>query len=211
MSVYYSESFPHFLHHHYSPYRLHPDPLPPSSKHRAQNPSPTDTNIDHPTLGSISAAIASVKRVAGFSLLVNVECQSEKEAEEAIENGADIVMLDNLVGKKLHDTARNLKAKYAGSRKFLIETSGGIVEGSLTTRVGPGMSCFCLLVLDIVEKIHLNHVVGELVSGDRLGLLLSGIRLTDWTVHFQISIFSQHRPFIRSAVLGSCSQAQAVC
>ncbi|KAK8865825.1 nicotinate-nucleotide diphosphorylase (carboxylating) [Kwoniella newhampshirensis] len=88
--------------------------------------------------GSITAAVKTVRRVAGFSLLVNVECQDYAEADEAIAAGANIVMLDNLVGEDLHGAARELKKKWKGQgREFLIETSGGIVEGSLTGRIGP--------------------------------------------------------------------------
>jgi len=88
--------------------------------------------------GSITNAVKSVRRVAGFSLLVNVECQSMEEGDEAIAAGANIIMLDNLVGEGLHSAAKQLKEKYAGKREFLIETSGGIVEDSLTSRIGPG-------------------------------------------------------------------------
>ncbi|KIR56274.1 nicotinate-nucleotide diphosphorylase (carboxylating) [Cryptococcus gattii Ru294] len=87
--------------------------------------------------GSITSAIQAVRRVAGFSLLVNVECQDFTEADEAVTAGANIVMLDNMVGEDLHSAARRLKEKWQGKREFLIETSGGIVEGSLTGRVGP--------------------------------------------------------------------------
>jgi hypothetical protein len=48
------------------------------------------------------------------------------------------VMLDNLVGDELHSTAKELKTKWKGKREFLIETSGGIVEGGLVARLGPG-------------------------------------------------------------------------
>ena len=48
-------------------------------------------------------------------------------------------MLDNMAGAELHDTAGALKEKWkARGKAFLIETSGGIVEGSLTGRIGPG-------------------------------------------------------------------------
>jgi nicotinate-nucleotide pyrophosphorylase (carboxylating) len=88
--------------------------------------------------GSISNAVKAVRRVAGFSLLVEVECQSVAEADEAIAAGANIIMLDNMVGEELHSTARTLKTKWKGERQFQIETSGGIVEGSLAERLGPG-------------------------------------------------------------------------
>ncbi|KAG8879174.1 hypothetical protein FRB97_001903 [Tulasnella sp. 331] len=48
--------------------------------------------------GSIRGAIEAVRRVSGFTLLIDVEVQSEAEADEAIDAGADIVMLDNLEG-----------------------------------------------------------------------------------------------------------------
>ncbi|BEI80106.1 hypothetical protein CcaverHIS002_0106350 [Cutaneotrichosporon cavernicola] len=87
--------------------------------------------------GSITEAVKAVRRVAGFSLLVNVECQSYDEADEAIAAGANIVMLDNIEGESLHSAAKRLKDKWRGKREFLIETSGGIVEGSLAGHLGP--------------------------------------------------------------------------
>lgn len=92
-------------------------------------------------LGSITNAVHTVRRVAGFSLLVNVECQNLAEADEAILAGANIVMLDNMVGDELHSTAKKLKDYWRGKgREFLIETSGGIVESGLQARLGPGES-----------------------------------------------------------------------
>lgn len=52
--------------------------------------------------GSIRGAIEAVRRVSGFTLLIDVEVQSESEADEAIDAGADIVMLDNLEGSSDH-------------------------------------------------------------------------------------------------------------
>jgi nicotinate-nucleotide pyrophosphorylase (carboxylating) len=75
--------------------------------------------------------------VAGYTLLVNVECQSLAEADEAITAGANIVMLDNIVGEELHSAAKELKDKWRGKREFSIETSGGIVEDGLVARLGP--------------------------------------------------------------------------
>lgn len=72
---------------------------------------------------------------------MNVECQSFEEADEAITAGANIVMLDNLLGEELHSAAKKLKEKWTGKREFLIETSGGIVESGLKGRLGPGERC----------------------------------------------------------------------
>jgi len=43
--------------------------------------------------GSITKAVHAARAVGGFALKIEVECQSEEEADEAIEAGADIVML----------------------------------------------------------------------------------------------------------------------
>jgi nicotinate-nucleotide pyrophosphorylase (carboxylating) len=72
--------------------------------------------------------------VGGFSLLIDVEVTSESEANEAIDAGADIVMLDNMTGQDLIDVATRLREKWSGKRKFLLETSGGIDESNLHTR-----------------------------------------------------------------------------
>lgn len=84
--------------------------------------------------GSITAAIQQARAVGGFSLLLDVEVGSEAEADEAIEAGADIIMLDNIEGEHLVSVARKLKEKWAGKRKFLFETSGNITEANLQER-----------------------------------------------------------------------------
>ncbi|PWN97504.1 nicotinate-nucleotide diphosphorylase [Tilletiopsis washingtonensis] len=82
--------------------------------------------------GSVPAAVASARSVAGFSLRIDVEVQSVQEACEAIEAGADVIMLDNMEGQTLIDNARGLKEKYANAgRQFLLESSGGIELGNV--------------------------------------------------------------------------------
>ncbi|KAI6035095.1 Quinolinate phosphoribosyl transferase [Pisolithus orientalis] len=88
-----------------------------------------------PNSGSITAAIKQARSVGGFSLLLDVEVNSEAEANEAIEAGADIIMLDNIEGEELVTVARKLKDKWAGKRKFLFESSGNITEANLHERV----------------------------------------------------------------------------
>lgn len=75
--------------------------------------------------GSIAEAVAAAKSVAGFSVKIEVEVQSEAEADEAIEAGADVVMLDNFTGDGVKVAARSLKERWAGKRHFLLEVEGG--------------------------------------------------------------------------------------
>ncbi|CCM05563.1 uncharacterized protein FIBRA_07790 [Fibroporia radiculosa] len=84
--------------------------------------------------GSITAAIKAAREVGGFSLLLEVEVGSEAEADEAIDAGADIIMLDNMEGAQLVSVARTLKEKWQGKRKFLFESSGNITEANLQER-----------------------------------------------------------------------------
>lgn len=88
--------------------------------------------------GSITRAVATARSVGGFSLLLDVEVQTEAEADEAIEAGADVIMLDNMEGEELISVARRLRERW-GSKKFLLETSGGIEEGNLRERAVNGM------------------------------------------------------------------------
>jgi nicotinate-nucleotide pyrophosphorylase (carboxylating) len=92
---------------------------------------PSPNTVD---AGSITNAIEQARKVGGFSLLLDVEVTSEGEADEAIDAGADVIMLDNFEGEALVSTARRLKERWGGKRKFLIETSGGIEEGNLKER-----------------------------------------------------------------------------
>lgn len=85
--------------------------------------------------------------------MINVECQSEAEADEAIAAGANIVMLDNMVGEALHGPAKRLKEKWRGKREFLIETSGGIVEDGLVGRLGPDV--------DVLSTSAVHQVSGR--------------------------------------------------
>ncbi|KAL1931687.1 hypothetical protein VTP01DRAFT_9830 [Rhizomucor pusillus] len=78
--------------------------------------------------GSITQAVKNARSVCGFALKIEVECQSEEEADEAIAAGADVIMLDNFTGEALKKAAKNIKERWAekGVNHFLIESSGGI-------------------------------------------------------------------------------------
>lgn len=103
--------------------------------------------------GSITAAIQQARAVGGFSLLLDVEVRSEAEADEAIDAGADIIMLDNIEGSELVSVARNLKEKWKGQRKFSFETSGNITEENLQERAINGTLQECLFNKSTHENI----------------------------------------------------------
>ena len=98
---------------------------------------------------SITAAVKAAKAAGGFAIKVEVECQSEKEAEEALEAGADVVMLDNFKGDEVGGVVQRLRERFGeeggrgkeGGRGagFLIEVSGGLTEDNLKEYVGGGV------------------------------------------------------------------------
>ena len=81
--------------------------------------------------GSITRAVKAAKAAGGMAIKVEVECQSEEEADEAIDAGADIVMLDNFTGEGVKVAARSLKDRWRGKREFLLEVSGGLTEANV--------------------------------------------------------------------------------
>lgn len=76
--------------------------------------------------GSITNAVHSARSACGFTVKIEVECQSEEEADEAIAAGADVIMLDNFEPLGLKACASSLKNKWKGNKQFLLECSGGL-------------------------------------------------------------------------------------
>lgn len=88
--------------------------------------------------GSITEAVTAARAVAGFAMKIEVEVQSEAEADEAIQAGADVVMLDNFTGDGVRAAANSLKEKWAGKKHFLIEVSGGLTKDNIAPYVSKG-------------------------------------------------------------------------
>ena len=88
--------------------------------------------------GSITDAVVAARAVGGFSIKIEVEVQSEEEADEAIAAGADVVMLDNFTGAGVKAAAKSLKERWAGKKHFLLEVSGGLRLENAEQFVTPG-------------------------------------------------------------------------
>ncbi|CAD6582051.1 MAG: hypothetical protein CYPHOPRED_001821 [Cyphobasidiales sp. Tagirdzhanova-0007] len=93
--------------------------------------------------GSIPKAVQAARSVCGFSLRIDVECTSEQEAIQAIEAGADVIMLDNFTSDQIQECCSSLKQKYGqdnvgnSRRKWLIEVSGGVTPENFEEHVHP--------------------------------------------------------------------------
>jgi len=84
--------------------------------------------------GSITNAVKKAKSAAGFSMKIEVECQSLAEALEACSAGSDIVMLDNMEADVLKEAAKQIKELYP---HVLIEASGGITKDTMSKYMSP--------------------------------------------------------------------------
>lgn len=90
--------------------------------------------------GRVSSAVNKARKVAGFSIKIEVECRSLAEAKEAAEAGAEIVMLDNFDPEALVAASKSLKTAFP---HLIIEASGGIRKDTL--------SQFCIPTVDVVS------------------------------------------------------------
>ncbi len=77
-----------------------------------------DNHID--AAGSISAAVARVRSRWGGSFRIEVECRGIDEVRQALEAGADIIMLDNMT------SAASAEAVAAGDGRVKFESSGNM-------------------------------------------------------------------------------------
>ncbi|KAI6784840.1 Nicotinate-nucleotide pyrophosphorylase [carboxylating]-like protein [Emericellopsis cladophorae] len=102
--------------------------------------------------GSITDAVRAAKAVAGFSVKIEVEVQSEEEADEAITAGADVVMLDNFTGDGVKVAAKSLRQKWQGKKSFLLEVSGGLREDNV--------GAYVCHDIDIISTSSIHQGVG---------------------------------------------------
>lgn len=88
--------------------------------------------------GSITTAVKAARSVGGFAIKIEVEVQTEEQADEAITAGADIVMLDNFTGEGLKVAAGSIKRRFGKS--VLLECSGGLTEDNVESYCCNGKS-----------------------------------------------------------------------
>ena len=83
--------------------------------------------------GSIRKAVESVRRHAPFMARIEVECSDRKQVEEALDAGADVIMLDNMGTKEMAEAVRLI------DKRARVEASGGITMERLREVAGTGV------------------------------------------------------------------------
>jgi nicotinate-nucleotide pyrophosphorylase (carboxylating) len=104
----------------------------------------------------VAEAVKRARNNVSFSKKIEVEVSSQKEASEAVEAGADIVMLDNFSPQKIRDAISSLEEK--GLRdQVLIEASGGINEGNVIEYAATGADILSLgEITDSVKALDIS-------------------------------------------------------
>ena len=89
---------------------------------------------------TISAAVAEARR-RWPGRTVHVEADREDQTVEALEAGADIILLDNFTPAELTDLVPKVDewARETGGRRPLLEASGGITLDTLDAYAGTGV------------------------------------------------------------------------
>ena len=105
-----------------------------------------DNHID--AAGGITAAIQTLRPKVGHMVNIEVETRNLDEVQEALDAGADIIMLDNM------DCETMRKAVEMTGGKALLEASGGITSDTLRSVAETGV--------DIISIGALTHSVKAL-------------------------------------------------
>lgn len=104
---------------------------------------------NHLVLVPLAEAIRSAKSVSAYRK-IEVEVETPHDALTAAKEGADIILLDNMPPRRVHDTLAVLKHAELRDR-VIIELSGGIDETILSE--------YAALDVDVISMGALTHTV----------------------------------------------------
>lgn len=98
--------------------------------------------------GGIKTAVDSARRNIGHMVKIEVECESLGQVKEALEAGADVIMLDNMNLKEMTQAVEIVGGK------AILEASGGIKEGAVRAIAQTGV--------DVISVGAITHSVKAL-------------------------------------------------
>lgn len=98
--------------------------------------------------GGVRQAVVAARKVSSHTSRVEVECETMEQVQEALDAGADIILLDNMDV----DTMKKAVEMVAG--KAILEASGGITAATLVDVAKTGV--------DIISMGALTHSVKAL-------------------------------------------------
>ena len=95
--------------------------------------------------GSIKNAVAKARNVIPHTMTIEVETETLAQVSEAVEAGADIIMLDNMTREDI------IKAVAIIGKKAIVEVSGNLTEDNIGNKLVPGV--------DVMSSGGLTHSV----------------------------------------------------
>lgn len=95
--------------------------------------------------GGVKAALRSAKAYAGHTVKIEIEVDTLAQLDEALEEGADIIMLDNMTPAQMTHAVQ----KVAG--RALVEASGGVTLDSIPAIAATGV--------DLISSGAITHSV----------------------------------------------------
>ena len=112
--------------------------------------------------GSITQAVTRAKAGAPHTIKVEVEVEDLQELEEAIEAGADAVLLDNMAPAEMR------KAVTIAKGRVLLEASGGVTLDTVDQAAASGVDIISIGALTHsapAVDISLNFILGDVGQG----------------------------------------------
>ncbi len=112
--------------------------------------------------GSLARAVEEVRRHVGQMVKIEVECENLEQVEEAIDSGADVIMLDNMDIEAMKEAVKLI------DRKAIVEASGGITKGSLRAVAETGVNVISLGALThSVKALDFSLDIGDIKEATR--------------------------------------------
>ena len=116
--------------------------------------------------GGVREAVARAKAYVPFTMKIEVECEKPEQVAEAVEAGADIVMLDNMSDEQMKEAVRLVAGR------ALVEISGNVTKENVQRLVSVGadvVSCGALThsapILDVSLKNLRPAEIGNVGKG----------------------------------------------
>lgn len=95
--------------------------------------------------GGLIQAVTEARRQIGHMMKIEVECESLDQVQEALESGADVIMLDNMDIPMMTEAVKRI------NKRAIVEASGGIQKGALRAVAETGV--------DVISIGALTHSV----------------------------------------------------
>lgn len=112
--------------------------------------------------GGLGRAVEEARRHVGQMVKIEVECESLRQVEEALDSGVDVIMLDNMNIEGMKEAVRLI------DKRAVVEASGGIKKDSLRAVAETGVDVISLGALThSVRALDFSLDIGDIKESTR--------------------------------------------